>query len=99
MLLYTSNFLFVHEWASILPGHIHVRPNMFIRSEASCVAFHSVNDKGDRIIMRQLHIFSAQKEIFMRAKKRTIGSDNNQYRYCRAIRRWKDKPDRDHLVL
>jgi len=42
--------------ASILPGHIHVRPNRFIRSQALCVALHSVNDKGDRIIMRHLHI-------------------------------------------
>jgi hypothetical protein len=48
MLRYTLNSLVVHEWASILPGHIDLRPNLFIRLEAMCVAFHLVNQKGER---------------------------------------------------
>jgi|GEM_PF-3796990 len=48
MLGYASNSLVVHERASILPGHSDLRPNLFIRWEAMCVAFHVVNQKGER---------------------------------------------------
>lgn len=48
MLRYMSNSLIVHESASILLGHIDLRPNLFIRLEAMCVAFHLVHQKGER---------------------------------------------------
>ena len=47
VLPYAPNSLVVHEWASILPGHIDLRPGLSIRLEALCGAFYVVKQKGE----------------------------------------------------